>query len=254
VDTFVIEVRPESELPSAPIVTVRKTALGDDGRLPMLIDWSSGREDGARPRYRLEMRTLGKKRWGKYKPVFGTLTRTGTNRTFTPGTYQLRVRSQPSGGKPGQWVESAPFRIQTLQESDKSIEYRGSWAKQTRKGALGQQVRRSNRPGDSFRVPINGTAVSLVMPSGSNLGVVKVCVDPETPTAACRTIDLSTFRKSARRVVTNLRDLAPGEHVLEVSVIEAPAELDAIVVVTPAPETVAPPASPAPVASPAPGS
>jgi hypothetical protein len=54
-------------------------------------------------------------------------------------------------------------------------------------------------------------------------------------------------------VVTNLRDLPPGDHVLEVSVIEAPAELDAIVVLTPAPETVAPPASPPP-ASPAPGS
>ncbi|MEZ4596112.1 MAG: putative Ig domain-containing protein [Chloroflexota bacterium] len=56
VDTFIIDVRPETELPSPPYVTMRKTAAGTDGRLPLFIDWSAGREvDQGRPRYQLDV-------------------------------------------------------------------------------------------------------------------------------------------------------------------------------------------------------
>ncbi|MET0773502.1 MAG: putative Ig domain-containing protein [Candidatus Limnocylindrales bacterium] len=248
VDTFVIDVRPESDLPTPAEPSIRKTVVAADGKLPVILDWSSGREaNGARPRYRLESRSRGKKGWSKYRTLIGAVARTGTNRSLKPGTYQIRIRNNPSGGTPGEWVESAPFQLRALQESDKSIEYRGSWSKQTRMGALGEQVRRSTRPGDSFRVPVNGTAVSLVMTSGPGMGVIDVCIDPGTPQASCRTIDLSTARKSPRNVVTNLRNLAPGDHVLEVSVRQAPVELDAIAVIAPAPEEpAAPAASPAP--------
>jgi hypothetical protein len=136
-----------------------------------------------------------------------------------------------------------------VHENDDSIEYQGSWNKQTRKGAVGEQVRRSARPGDSFRLPFTGSAVSLVMPSGPGLGVIEVCIDPGTPTAACRIVDLSTLRKSARRVVTNLRDLAPGDHVLQVTARQAPVELDAIAIIAPVPEE---PVTPAASAAPAP--
>jgi hypothetical protein len=256
VDTFVIDVRPESDLPTAPLANIRRTTLAEDGKLPFIIDWSSGREAASKPKYRLEVRTKGKKGWGKWKSLQGAVARTSANRTLTPGTYQLRVRTNATGGgKAGEWVTAEPFQLRMLQETDKSIDYQGSWTKQTRKGALGEQVRRSTRSGDSFRVPVNGSAVGLVMPSGSGLGVVQVCVDPGTPAAACRTIDLSKAKKSARRVVTTLRDLTPGEHVLEVTVLNAPAELDAIAIMTPVPEEVpAPAGSAAPATSPAPGS
>jgi alpha-tubulin suppressor-like RCC1 family protein len=254
VDTFVIDVRPESDLPSPPDVTVRKTTVAANGRLPLIVDWSAGREaNGARPRYQLDLRTLGKKGWGKWKTSVKALSRTGTNRFLKPGTYQYRIRTSPTSGEPGEWVEATPFQLVALQENDKSIEYQGSWAKQTRKGALGEQVRRSTRPGDSFRVPVTGTGVSLVMTAGPGQGIIDVCVDPGTPTASCRTVDLSTLRKSTRQVVTNLRNLPPGDHILEVSVRQAPVELDGILVIGPAPvEAVTPVASAAPATSPAP--
>jgi alpha-tubulin suppressor-like RCC1 family protein len=252
VDTFLIDVRPESELPTAPEAGVRKVTVGADGRLPLIIDWSSGREaNGSRPRYQLDVRTKGKKGWGKYKALVAALSRTGTNRQMKPGTYQLRVRNKPATGAPGEWVEAPPFQLRALQENDKSIEYQGSWSKQTRKGALGEQVRRSGKPGDSFRVPFNGTALSLIMTAGEGQGIIEVCLDQGTPNAACRTIDLSKLKKSPRQVVTNLRNLTPGDHVLEVSVRQAPVELDALAIVSPAPEEPAASAAPAPSAAPA---
>ncbi|MEZ4596111.1 MAG: hypothetical protein R3C32_04280 [Chloroflexota bacterium] len=164
------------------------------------------------------------------------------------------MRTKPTGGEPGPWVEGTPFTLTTLQETDKSIEYQGSWAKQARNGALGDQVRRTARPGDTFRVPVEGDAVSLVMTAGPGQGTIDVCVDPEAATpGACRTVDLSILRKGTRRVVTNLRNLPEGPHTLQVSVRQAPAELDAIVVMADAPaEAVGPTASPAPAASVAP--
>lgn len=255
VDTFVIEVRPESDLPSAPAAAIRKTAVGADGRLPLFIDWSAGREarEGGRPRYRLDMRTRGKNGWGKYRPVVSSLTRTGTNRFLKPGTYQLRVRTNPTHGEPGQWVVAQPFTLTSLQENNKAIEYQGSWARQARKGALGDQVRRTGRPGDSFRLLVDADTVSLVMTAGPGQGIIDVCIDPEAPTpGACRTVDLSALRKGTRRVVTNLRNLPDGQHTLQVSVRQAPVELDAILLMATVPEE--PPAAPAsPAPSPAPG-
>jgi hypothetical protein len=255
IDTFVIEVRPESELPSPPNVAIRKTAAGADGRIPLFIDWSAGREarEGGRPRYQLDMRTLGKKGWGKYRTQVKALTRTGTNRFLKPGTYQFRLRTNPTEGEPGAWVVAEPFTLTSLAENSKLIEYQGSWARQARKGALGDQVRRSARPGDSFRLPVEADTVSLVMSAGPGQGIIDVCIDPEAATpGACRTVDLAALRKGTRRVVTNLRNLPDGPHTLQVTVRQAPAELDAIFLMAPAPEvqptpvpSVAPSAAPA---------
>jgi alpha-tubulin suppressor-like RCC1 family protein len=251
VDTFIIDVRPESDLPTAPDVTMRKTTVAANGRLPLIVDWSAGREaNGARPRYQLDVRSLGKKGWGKYKTAVRALSRTGTNRFLKPGTYQFRVRTNPANGQPGDWVEAAPFQLIALQETDKSIEYQGSWSKQARKGALGEQVRRTVRPGDSFRVPVSGSGAALVMTAGPGQGVIEVCLDPGTPTTSCRIVDLSTLRKSTRQVVTNLRNLPEGEHTLQVTVREAPVELDAVLLIGPAPvEPTDQGTSPAPAAS-----
>ncbi len=251
VDTFVIDVRPESDLPSAPVATVRKTAIPADGRVPMIIDWSSGREASqGRPRYQLDVRALGKKGWGKFTTVARTLTRTGTNRMLKPGTYQFRVRTRPTTGEPGVWVVAEPFTVSVLQESDKSIEYQGAWTKLTRNGTWGGQVRRTTRPGDSFRVTVSADGASLIMTAGPAQGIIDVCLDPEAATpGACRTVDLSTLPRGTRRVVTNLRNLPEGEHVIKVTAREAPVELDAIVLVVGAPETL--PATPAPSTPPA---
>ena len=40
-----------------------------------------------------------------------------------------------------------------------------------------------------------------MMTAGEGQGIIEVCLDPGTPTAACRTIDLSKLRKSPRNVV-----------------------------------------------------
>jgi hypothetical protein len=257
VDTFIIDVRPESDLPSAPTVVIRKNTVAADGRLPLFIDWSSGREaNEGRPRYQFDLRTMGKKGWGKYRTLVKAISRTGRNQALKPGTYQLRLRTNPAGGEPGPWVEGAPFTLVALQEGDPSIEYQGSWSKVARKGSMGGQVRRATRPGDSFRVPVNGNAASLVMTAGPGQGVIETCLDPGTPeTRACRIVDLSTLRKTPRMVVTHFRDLTPGDHVLEVTVREGPIELDGVLVVQPVPEgpVVAAPSG-APETSPAPAS
>jgi hypothetical protein len=92
------------------------------------------------------------------------------------------------------------------------------------------------------------------MTAGPGQGVIEACLDPGTPEArTCRIVDLSTLRKTPRMVVTHFRDLAPGAHVLEVTVREGPVELDGVLVVQPVPEEPAAPApSGAPSSSPAP--
>jgi hypothetical protein len=252
VDTFLLDVRPESDLPSAPIASVRRVVIPANGRVPVIIDWSAGREaDQGRPRYQLDMRTMGKKGWGKYAPLLKVTTRTGTNRFLTPGTYQLRVRATPQGGKAGDWVEGVPFTLAVLQETDPSIDYQGSWSKTPRKDASKGQVRRTVHPGDSFSIPVGDSDVSLIMTTGPDQGIIEACIDPGTENAgACRTVDLSKLRKSSRTVVTTLRDLPPGDHTLVVTAREAPVELDGVALVTEIPTEPAP----SPDASPQPAS
>ena len=118
-----------------------------------------------------------KGKWGKYKPYATATGRTGLNKNMKPGTYQLRLRATPAGGKAGAWIEGTPFTLRLGQESDATIDYTGPWDKISAKDASGGAVRRSLKPGSTFTVTSAGDSIGLVMTSGKGQGIIEACLD-----------------------------------------------------------------------------
>lgn len=238
VDTFFLDVVPERDTPTAPVVVIRRVPVSSTGALATLITWSAGKEaTQGRAKYELQIRSQSKGKWGKYKPYATATGRTGLNKNMKPGTYQLRLRATPAGGKAGAWIEGTPFTLRLGQESDGTIDYSGPWEKVSAKDASGGTVRRSLKPGSSFTVTTAGDSIGLVMTSGKGQGVIEACLDAAAPTpGGCRTIDLGPGKRTPRNVVTIFRGLDATEHNVTVTVREGPVELDGIVVQsTPAP-------------------
>jgi len=238
VDTFFLDVVPERDLPTAPVVVIRRVPVSSTGTLATLVTWSAGKEaTQGRARYEVQVRQQGKGTWGRYQPYQAVTGRTGLNKNIKPGTYQLRLRATPAGGKAGAWIEGTPFTLRLAQEPDPTIVYTGPWGKVSVKDASGGGVRRSLRPGSSFSVTTAGDSIGLVMTSGKGQGIIEACLDAGAATpGGCRTIDLGPGKRSPRNVVTIFRGLDAGEHTVTVTVQEGPVELDGIVVQsTPAP-------------------
>ena len=238
VDTFFLDVAPERDLPTAPVVVIRRVPVSAAGTLAVLVTWSAGKEaTQGRAKYDVQIRTQTKGKWSKYVPYQSVTGRTGLNKNMKPGTYQLRLRATPAGGKAGAWIEGAPFTLRLGQESDSTISYSGPWQKVSAKDATGGSVRRSAKPGSSFTVTTAGDSIGLVMTSGKGQGIFDACLDVEAATpGGCRTIDLGPGKRTPRNVVTIFRGLDAGEHTVTVTVREGPIELDGIVVQsTPAP-------------------
>jgi len=238
VDTFFLDVTPERDLPTAPVVVIRRVPVSVAGTMATLVTWSAGKEaTQGRAKYDVQIRTQTKGKWGKYVPYQSVTGRTGFNKNMKPGTYQLRLRATPAGGKAGAWIEGTPFTLRLAQESDPTIDYSGPWQKVSVKDASGGGVRRTLKPGSSFTVTSVGDSIGLVMTSGKGEGVIEACLDAAAGTSgSCRTIDLSPGKRTARNVVTIFRGLDAGEHSVTVTARQVPVELDGIVVQsTPAP-------------------
>jgi len=231
VDTFFLDVTPERDVPTAPVVVIRRPPVASTGSLATLVTWSAGKEaTQGRAKYELQSRQQSKGKWGKYRPYATVSGRTGLNKNVKPGTYQLRLRAMPAGGKAGSWIEGAPFTLRLAQESDSTIDYTGPWDKVSLKDATGGSVRRSLGPGSSFTVTAAGDSIGLVMTSGKGQGIIEACLDAGAATpGGCRTIDLGPGKRSARKVVTIFRGLEAGDHTVTVTVNQGPVELDGVV-------------------------
>ena len=107
VDTFFLDVTPERDVPTAPVVVVRRVPVASTGALAILVTWSAGKEAAqGRAKYEVQIRQQSKGKWGKYRPYATATGRTGLNKNVKPGTYQLRLRATPAGGKAGAWIEA----------------------------------------------------------------------------------------------------------------------------------------------------
>ena len=231
VDTFFLDVTPERDVPTAPVVVIRRVQVASIGSLATLVTWSAGKEaTQGRAKYALQIRQQGSGKWGKYRSYATVSDRTGLNKNVKPGTYQLRLRATPAGGRAGSWIEGAPFTLRLTQESDPTIDYTGPWDKLSVTDATGGSVRRSLRPGSSFMVTAAGESIGLVMTSGKGQGIIEACLDAGAATpGGCRTIDLGPGKRSARKVVTIFRGLEAVDHTVTVTVRQGPVELDGVV-------------------------
>ena len=182
------------------------------GKLPVILDWSSGRRRTGPSEVPVESRS-GARGWSKYRTLIGAVRADGHQQVHEAlAPTRSASATTPRAGHPANGSRPRPSRSRTLQESDKSIEYQGPWSKADARGALGEQVRRSPSPGDSFRVTVTGSADSLVMTRARVRASSRSVSIRAAEQASCRTVDLSTGRKSPRNVITNFRNLAPGEH------------------------------------------
>ena len=232
VDTFFLDVVPERDTPTAPVVVIRRVSVADTSGLATIITWSAGKEAAeGRAKYEVQARVQSKGKWSKYKRLATAAGRTGANKTLQPGTYQLRLRATPAGGKAGAWIEGTPFVLSLVQETADQVEYSGPWSKVSSEGAAGGTVRRSLKPGASATVTVTGETVGLIMSTGKGQGSFEACVDGQAgDPAACRTVDLGQGKKAGHNVVTVFRGLPPGEHTIVITVREGPVEFDGVIV------------------------
>ena len=237
VDTFFLDVVPERDTPTAPIVVIRRVPVSPTGTLATLITWSAGKEaTEGRAKYELQIRSAEQGQVGQVPALRDRHGPHGSEQEHEAGTYQLRLRATPAGGKAGAWIEGTPFTLRLGQESDRPSTTRalGQGVRQGRLGwrgpaqpqawlvVHGDRGRRQHRAGHDLRQG-PGHHRGLPRRRGHHTG-------------GCRTIDLGPGKRTPRNVVTIFRGLDPSEHTVTVTVREGPVELDGIVVQsTPAP-------------------
>jgi subtilisin len=137
---------------------------------------------------------------------------------------RFRVRARDGVGNLSPWATvSAQVNLRDSDKSSISYTGGGSWKTRTDPGAIGGSVQRS-RTADAFAITsFTGTSVSVVAPTGSDLGTFKVSVDG----GAWTTVDLDTPKDHERRVVFAAGGLGPGDHNIEVKVVTGTVDIDA---------------------------
>ena len=243
-DTFIIDVLAPHDDPTPPRVTVQPgKAMAGNGATPALIDWAPGKEIAAgnhHPIYHLALRRDVKGKPGPWKALPAVRAKTSLATALPSGRLQLRLQATPNGGKPGKWVMAPAFTLTLVPDADPAIEYGPGWAKDAHKGALNGSVHGTSSADATltFTTP-DAASIGLVMPVGEGHGIFSACADWDAATTLCRTIDTSKLAGKERVMVTVFAGLAPGPHILTLTVVSGQIDLDGIVVMG-RPEVAAP--------------
>jgi hypothetical protein len=199
---------------------------------PIAIAWngSDAATSDANLVHQVETRRLAQGIWSSWAPL---ATNTGIDQLNTWLPYeryvQFRVRTRNQAGLWSAWANATPFRVMAVRTP--SFRLAGSWS--TVSGNSWGIVRRSYKPGSAATLNFTGTAVGAVLRAAAGQGTVLACVDLGTAHAACQTINLATFSPTNGRVIAAaFNDLAPGGHVLRVSVVAGSVDLLGAVVKT----------------------
>ncbi len=139
----------------------------------------------------------------------------------------------PEYGSWSKWRHGPVFRVGAHQENSPQITYTGDWTRVASAGTYGGYVQKSTTPGAKATFTFKTANVGVVMPRRSDLGTVKICLDPGTVYQKCMVVDLSPSKTSLlgnRKLVWVRNNLDPAtQHTVSVTVESGRVDLDAFV-------------------------
>jgi hypothetical protein len=214
-----------------PVVGDVSIALTEGGQIhsvPITVSWSASDDVTADADLVHELQIRHKRNgvWTAWSDVALLTGTESSNRVIASWrTYQYRVRTQDQATNWSDWAESATLRAPLFQETD--FTRSTGWKRIFVSNAMGDHLIRSSTPGAWAQLTFTGNGVAAVMPAGSGLGTVEICVDPATVDEQCATVNLATFTPTgARRLVKAFAGLDWGTHVLRVTVVSGLVKLD----------------------------
>jgi hypothetical protein len=151
------------------------------------------------------------------------------------GGYIFRAQARDLAGNWGDWAEGHVFDVIPYQEDSTEITYTGAWTRVADTNAYGGYTNTSTEVGAKATFTFADVEnIGVVMPRRSDLGVVRICLDPGTATENCGNVDLSPSTTSLlgnRKLVwvRNNLDLNVPQRTVSITVVSGRVDLDAIV-------------------------
>ena len=229
---FTADGAPPTAVAPQPSLVVGST-LGTTA-LPVKLEWSGADNLAAGGlRFDLDERAERNGVWGPWLPVLGATAARSTSRLLDPSTpYNVRVRARDLAGNTSAYMTAPKFRAIPFQESASSstLTYAGSWAPLSNASAYGGAVRSTTTAGSRATLTFLGRSIAVVMPRGSTLGSVQVCLDRGLVEESCDAIDLAAGTLGARKMVFTRNSLDPTiTHTVDVTAVSGRADVDAFV-------------------------
>jgi hypothetical protein len=114
----------------------------------------------------------------KWWTVSSTLTAPTTNLTVsTSGSIVFRVRAVDKAGNIGAWAVGSVLTPRLVQDSSKSISYKGSWSKSKSDRYSGGSVRSSRQDGATATIRTSGKSFAFVTTKSEKAGWVRIYVN-----------------------------------------------------------------------------
>lgn len=210
-----IHVGPDSVAPTATAPKssfVAGTTLAS-GRIPVRLAWSGADNFSGVAYYELAQSTDGSATWVPLPGTFATPTAT---RTLSPGhSYRFRARAFDHAGNHSAWATGTTFAIMGVQQSSRSVAYRGSWTTPTSTSWWGGSARSSSAAGATASIRLTGRAIGWVAARGPSRGKARVYVDG----ALKATVDLYAPTVSTQRVVWVMNWSSSGTRTVVIKVL-----------------------------------
>jgi hypothetical protein len=150
---------------------------------------------------------------------------------------QFRARAKDAAGNVSAFRLSPIRHIRVIAENatGPAITYTGVWTRVARGGAYGGYVKTTNAANATAAYSFTGaTAVGVVMPTRSDLGQVRICLDPGTASESCSaTITLTASPGVQRLQLFTRSPLTSGAtHKVVITRLSGRIDLDAITLLT----------------------
>jgi hypothetical protein len=139
------------------------------------VSWPGATDDSGIAQYELQ-RQEGAGPWTTV--ALATPTSTSARSSLTRGSnYAFRVRATDGVGNIGSFAQTTTAHLSTVQETDPSIVFAGTWAHTAVTGAAGGSVERSTETNATATFTFTGTSVALVTTVAPGRGIAEIKLD-----------------------------------------------------------------------------
>jgi subtilisin len=164
--------------------------------------------------------------WGPATALGPTTRILATTQTFGHA-YRYQVRAKDVGGIWSPWATGNSYTAGLVEDTSKSVAYRGSWVRISYPRASGGVAHYALAAGASAKVTFDGRAVGFIAPVGPTRGSAKIYWDGVYRT----TISFKAAKGSSRLVMYSIGSATLGSHTLEVRLVgNGRVDVDAFVI------------------------
>jgi len=125
-------------------------------------------------------------------------------------------RQNETAGSPNHWAEGSLASVASghYDDQDQRVEYKGKWWSDHQfPQSSGQSITYSDKPGDTFRISFNGSAITYVFTRALNRGIAEAKIDGGSAVRINQYSGPTQWQEKQR-----FGGLSPGAHTLEVRV------------------------------------